>query len=266
MNRIEEDTAVRDSLVESWDGERALRVIRSHRAPRVWLRRHTRAVVALAAATLALGGSVTATAGAPIRAAGHTDALVAPTSPEYIELPESEVTNTQPERDAEGRASRSERREVRPPRSRSSSVSGATPRWVAPLLGKLRVTDCYGVDRGDHRHSGLDLDGETGDVVRSVGVGRVVQVGYRFGGAGMTVTVQYDRWLVVYAHLSATSVGMGASVRAGQKLGEVGSTGNSTGSHLHLGVGKTTSLGALWDRMVNPVPWLEARGVVIPGC
>lgn len=233
-----------------------------HRAPRAWLLRHTSAVVALAAAALTLGGS--AVAGArPVWVVGQADVLAAPTSPESIEAPAPEVTDTPLRQRAYERPSRSQRERVTPPK-RDADAGGA--RWVAPLLGRLSVTACFGEDRGDHRHGGLDLDGETGDVVRSVGAGRVVQVGYRFGGAGLTVTVRYGDTLVLYAHLSRTSVTVGTAVAAKQKLGEVGSTGNSTGSHLHLGVARTTSLGQLWDRLVNPAPWLEARGVPVPGC
>lgn len=263
---IQRDNPTGETLVEYWEQltEHDTEDWQpKHRAPRAWLRRHTRAVVALATAALALGGS--AAAGVrPVWVAGQTDVLAAPSSSESIVEPPTGVTDTTARQAVEGRASRSQRRAVNPPRRSVAPASSA--RWVAPLVGRFRVTSCYGEDRGDHAHGGLDLDGETGDAVRSIGYGRVVQAGWRFSGAGLTVTVRYGDALVVYAHLSRASVEVGAKVGAGQRLGEVGSTGHSTGSHLHLGVAKTTSLGDLWNRLVNPVPWLETRGVAVPGC
>lgn len=267
MHRIEEDTAATSAFIDEWRAAGlSTRLIRSHRAPRpprTWLRRHTRAVAALVTGALALGGSAVVRA-EPAWIEPPADVLAAPVSPELTELLQTEVTDTPERRVTEGRTSRSQRRAVAPPKRDVSG--GLTARWVAPLVGKLRTTSCYGEDRGDHAHQGVDFDGETGDVVRSVGYGRVVQAGWRFSGAGLTVTVQYGDTLVLYAHLSKTGVSVGQRVGAGQRVGDVGSTGHSTGSHLHLGVAKTGSLGELWSNLINPAPWLEARGVAVLGC
>lgn len=262
MTRIEQDTKVSDELLtDSWTST-GNRIIPSHRAPRSRIARRAPLTFALAFVVGMLGA-----VGLAQRDPGNPASWLGP-EPETViamaELPAEILDDPAPRRqETPQRTSRSQRKAVTPP---VRSVEPRSARWVAPLLGKLRVTGCFGENRGSHNHEGLDLDGETGDTVRSVGVGRVVQVGYRFSGAGLTVTVQHGDTLVLYAHLSATSVSVGASVKAGQRVGALGSTGNSTGSHLHFGVAKTTALGKFWDRVVNPVPWLETRGIAVPGC
>lgn len=254
---IEVEDPTDEALLDYWTnaGDREAHEIRSHRAPRTTVARRAPLLLALAFLVGLLGAG-----GLAQRNKSQIAAWAEGNPQDVIALADLPQTTTfedpVPQRAEAPRASRSQRR----------AVSPSGPRWVAPLLGKLRTTACFGENRGDHRHGGLDLDGETGDLVRSVGSGRVVQVGYRFSGAGLTVTVQHGDTLVLYAHLSRTSVLVGAAVVAKQKLGEVGSTGNSTGSHLHFGVAKTTTLGKLWERLINPVPWLEARGISIAGC
>lgn len=90
---------------------------------------------------------------------------------------------------------------------------------------------------GDSRfHAGVDIGASTGTPVACAGNGTVISAGWN-GGYGNCVIVDIGNGLsVVYAHLSAMNVSAGETVSAGQTVGAVGSTGDSTGSHLHYEV------------------------------
>jgi len=82
-------------------------------------------------------------------------------------------------------------------------------------------------------HTGLDLHGETGDAVRATAEGTVIAAGWS-GGYGRVVDVDHHNGLCTrYAHLSSIDVRVGQSVKSGQIVGKIGSTGRSTGPHLH---------------------------------
>jgi murein DD-endopeptidase MepM/ murein hydrolase activator NlpD len=82
-------------------------------------------------------------------------------------------------------------------------------------------------------HSGLDFRGETGEPVHAAGAGTVEAAG-RNGGYGLAVDIDHGNGLSTrYGHLSAILVREGQRVTAGQVIGRIGSTGRSTGPHLH---------------------------------
>jgi hypothetical protein len=84
-------------------------------------------------------------------------------------------------------------------------------------------------------HKGVDLDGDLGDLVRPVTEGKVDQVIYSRYAYGNHVIVNHGSgFRSLYAHLSKVDVKSGQEVSKSSKLGEVGSTGWSTGPHLHL--------------------------------
>ena len=90
--------------------------------------------------------------------------------------------------------------------------------------------------RGSESHGGLDFKGNSGDAVRSTAGGKVTQAG-RHGGYGNAVTVSHAYGhSTLYAHLSRIDVEVGQQVAAGDTVGRVGSTGRSTGPHLHYEV------------------------------
>ncbi|MFE0436465.1 peptidoglycan DD-metalloendopeptidase family protein [Streptomyces nigra] len=106
-------------------------------------------------------------------------------------------------------------------------------------------------------HTGVDFPVPTGTSVRSVGAGTVVSAGWE-GSFGYQVVIRHgDGRYTQYAHLSAISVKDGQSVTAGQRIGRSGSTGNSTGPHLHFEV----RTGPGWGSDVDPVAYLRAGGV-----
>ncbi|MET8684857.1 LysM peptidoglycan-binding domain-containing protein [Streptomyces sp. NPDC004732] len=85
-------------------------------------------------------------------------------------------------------------------------------------------------------HTGLDFPAPQGTKVVAASSGTVVKTGWA-GAYGMLVEIRHqDGKVSRYAHLSAISIGQGQTVTAGQQIGNVGSTGNSTGPHLHFEV------------------------------
>ncbi|MGW1952979.1 transglycosylase family protein [Streptomyces sp. NPDC001920] len=108
-------------------------------------------------------------------------------------------------------------------------------------------------------HTGVDFPVPTGTSVQSVGAGKVVSAGWG-GSFGYEVVIRHsDGRYSQYAHLSAISVKAGQSVGAGQRIGRSGSTGNSTGPHLHFEVRTGPGFGA----DIDPVAYLRAGGVRI---
>jgi murein DD-endopeptidase MepM/ murein hydrolase activator NlpD len=129
---------------------------------------------------------------------------------------------------------------------------GSTPsgpvRFLRPVAGP--TGDGFGVNRGDHLHSGIDFPVPEGTPVGAAGVGTVIFAGYNSGGYGNLVVIQhrlgYTSW---YAHLSSTVVSSGQAVDGGTRVGYVGSTGYSTGPHLHFEVRR-------YDTPIDPAPLL----------
>ncbi|MDE2379371.1 peptidoglycan DD-metalloendopeptidase family protein [Bradyrhizobium sp.] len=107
-----------------------------------------------------------------------------------------------------------------------------------PVIGEVEFTSGFGV-RSDPflgrpaMHTGLDFRASTGDPVRVTANGKVVNAGWS-GGYGRMVEVDHGNGLSTrYGHLSEINVKVGEIVRIGQVIGAVGSTGRSTGPHLH---------------------------------
>jgi murein DD-endopeptidase MepM/ murein hydrolase activator NlpD len=107
-----------------------------------------------------------------------------------------------------------------------------------PVIGEVEFTSGFGV-RSDPflgrpaMHTGLDFRAATGDPVRATANGKVASSGWA-GGYGRMVEIDHGNGLSTrYGHLSEINVKVGDSVRIGQVIGTVGSTGRSTGPHLH---------------------------------
>lgn len=105
-------------------------------------------------------------------------------------------------------------------------------------------------------HSGIDFKGGIGSPIFAAADGRVTFAGWR-GGYGKAVEVTHANGMMTrYAHLSRIDVKPGQMVAAGATLGGLGSTGRSTGPHLHFEV-------RINDRAVNPRPFLETAPDVL---
>jgi murein DD-endopeptidase MepM/ murein hydrolase activator NlpD len=107
-----------------------------------------------------------------------------------------------------------------------------------PVIGEVEFTSGFGV-RSDPflgrpaMHTGLDFRAATGDPVRATANGKVVSAGWS-GGYGRMVEIDHGNGLSTrYGHLSEIGVKVGDQIKIGQVIGEVGSTGRSTGPHLH---------------------------------
>lgn len=97
-------------------------------------------------------------------------------------------------------------------------------------------------------HNGLDIAGVTGQGIFAADSGVVVYSGWNDWGYGNVVVIDHGNgWQTLYAHMSAYSVSCGASVAQGQMIGAVGSTGNSSGSHLHFEMRNDSYRANPWD-------------------
>jgi murein DD-endopeptidase MepM/ murein hydrolase activator NlpD len=110
--------------------------------------------------------------------------------------------------------------------------------YRTPVLGEIELSSGFGV-RSDPflgrpaMHTGLDFRASTGDPVRATANGRVVSAGWA-GGYGRMVEIDHGNGLSTrYGHMSRINVKVGEQIHIGQVVGEVGSTGRSTGPHLH---------------------------------
>jgi murein DD-endopeptidase MepM/ murein hydrolase activator NlpD len=107
-----------------------------------------------------------------------------------------------------------------------------------PVIGEVEFTSGFGV-RSDPflgrpaMHTGLDFRASTGDPVRATANGKVVSSGWA-GGYGRMVEIDHGNGLSTrYGHMSEINVRVGDPIKIGQVIGAVGSTGRSTGPHLH---------------------------------
>lgn len=106
------------------------------------------------------------------------------------------------------------------------------------------------------RHPGIDFRGPIGSPIYAAAPGKVIYAGWR-GGYGRLVEIRHDNGLVTrYAHLRRIDTKVGDSVEAGETIGGLGSSGRSTGPHLHFEV-------RINDRAVNPRPFLETAPDVL---
>jgi murein DD-endopeptidase MepM/ murein hydrolase activator NlpD len=140
------------------------------------------------------------------------------------------------------------------------AVSGRSGDYVAPTYG--RVSSCYGA-RWGVTHYGVDIAASIGTPVYAAASGVVRRAGPATGFGQAVYIEGNDGYVTVYGHVNRYFVSIGERVSAGEKIAEVGNRGQSTGPHLHFEVHRN---GALYSDQINPVPWLNARGVYIGGC
>ncbi|ARF75784.1 peptidase [Kitasatospora albolonga] len=160
------------------------------------------------------------------------------------------------ERKAEARA-----KEIREEKARAARAAERTRlnSFHLPVAGSY-VTTGYksgGALWSSGSHSGVDFRAASGSSVVAVGAGTVVEAGW--GGAyGNNIVLRMaDGTYTQYGHLSSIGVSVGQSVTSGQQIGLSGSTGNSTGPHLHFEARTTPEYGSDMD----PVGYLRSHGV-----
>jgi murein DD-endopeptidase MepM/ murein hydrolase activator NlpD len=107
-----------------------------------------------------------------------------------------------------------------------------------PVEGDLDESSGFGVRTDPFigkpaMHTGIDFRGDSGDPVHATAAGTVTEAGWS-GGYGRMIEVDHGNGFATrYGHLSKIDVKVGQSIKIGQVIGEIGSTGRSTGPHLH---------------------------------
>ncbi|WP_235561501.1 M23 family metallopeptidase [Brevundimonas sp. Root1279] len=113
--------------------------------------------------------------------------------------------------------------------------------FVEPVKGRA-INSAYGLRRlateaHARRHKGVDIAAPTGTSVFASAEGEVLRTGYDAGGYGRFIEVRHPNGMsTLYAHLSRVDVHTGEAVTADERIGLVGTTGRSTGPHLHFEV------------------------------
>jgi murein DD-endopeptidase MepM/ murein hydrolase activator NlpD len=133
------------------------------------------------------------------------------------------------------------------------------PLWINPMP-EGSVTSCFG-ERWGRLHAGVDLAASSGTPIRAAGTGVVVAAGMADGYGNAVLIDHGNGYLTHYGHMSAITVTVGQHVQAGDQIGNEGSTGHSTGPHLHFEVHKGT-----YKNPIEPTRWMHEHGVDIPGC
>ena len=141
--------------------------------------------------------------------------------------------------------------------------------FIRPADG--RYTQSWGIATGENGytfHNGIDIANDVGTPIRAAASGRVYKTSYSARGLGKSIVIRHfpdgypdeqgrggQMWVTVYGHLSEVMVKQGDEVRIGQLIGKMGSTGNSTGSHLHFEIHKGENLYSSSEKMnsVNPI-------------
>jgi murein DD-endopeptidase MepM/ murein hydrolase activator NlpD len=133
-------------------------------------------------------------------------------------------------------------------RHRGEPTSGPV-RFLRPVPGP--IGDGFGAPRGGgRRHDGLDFPEPYGSRVGAAGRGTTIYAAYNYGGYGNLVVIQHRLGFTTwYAHLSSITSWVGEHVVGGTRIGYVGSTGHSTGPHLHFEVRR-------YDTPIDPVSLL----------
>lgn len=113
------------------------------------------------------------------------------------------------------------------------SAKTGTAKFIWPVDGK--ITSKFGWRNG-RAHKGIDIwsPRKSNELIYAVAGGRVVKAGYSGAYGNLVVIDHGNGWETYYAHLSRITVGKGDRVSQGQKLGNMGQTGNATGYHLHF--------------------------------
>jgi len=110
---------------------------------------------------------------------------------------------------------------------------------------------------GAAMHPGIDLAGPAGTPIYATADGTVMRAGWNSGGYGNLVELDHGRGIATrYGHMSAILVHAGDHIVRGQQIGRMGSTGRSTGCHLHYEV-------RIDGRPVNPVPFMKATDYLV---
>jgi len=136
----------------------------------------------------------------------------------------------------------------------SRSARDAIPEYFLPVSGRL--TSCFCMRWGT-MHQGIDIAAPTGTPIVAPDAGVVIEAGPA-SGYGNVIYLQHENGdVTVYSHMSEVLVDAGQIVEGGEVIAEVGSTGFSTGPHLHFEVHP----GGRDADAIDPAGWLLERGI-----
>ena len=142
---------------------------------------------------------------------------------------------------------------AKPEKRQRGEVAVRTSGFRWPVMG--RINSPFGwrqhpVTRRRDFHTGIDIKANRNDAIKAAGSGKVVYSGW-MGGYGKVLVIEHNNGQsTLYAHCSTLLFGKGASVSSGQLIAKVGTTGRSTGPHLHFEVRNGSS-------PVNPIKYLS---------
>jgi murein DD-endopeptidase MepM/ murein hydrolase activator NlpD len=133
-------------------------------------------------------------------------------------------------------------------------VGNTSDGWQFPFKSGYVITSAFGVNRSTGKHKGVDMVGATKHIY-PINTGKVVTKSYDSGGYGNYVVIDHgDGYWSLYAHMKDVYVKSGQTVNKDTILGVEGSTGRSTGSHLHLEVRKG---GNSSSNVIDPITFLN---------
>lgn len=149
---------------------------------------------------------------------------------------------------------------AQPKAEQTEEPAAAGSGWTRPV--DASASTAYRASGGSWSsgyHTGVDFSASSGTSVKAIGEGSVVSAGWS-GSYGNEVVIKHtDGKYSQYAHLSSLSVSSGQTVSGGQQIGLSGSTGNSTGPHLHFEIRTGPSYGS----DVDPLAYLRGHGVSV---
>jgi murein DD-endopeptidase MepM/ murein hydrolase activator NlpD len=183
---------------------------------------------------------------------GEADSILTPEQQAAAERAKAERAEVQAKLDAAAKANAATKAKA----DAKAKVEALAHRWVKPL-SSYTLTSGFGW-RWGRMHPAQDLATPTGSTVRALSSGTVIFAGWSTEGYGYKIEIRHwDGTVSWYAHNSRLLVSRGEYVSPGEKIAYSGSTGNSTGPHLHLEI--HPGGGA----PVSPKVWLAKRGVYL---
>ncbi|MEX2982896.1 M23 family metallopeptidase [Streptomyces sp. C36] len=238
---------------------------------RTAFRNSSKAVLRTRAAVVAAGLGASVALGSGVALAADTTATVSgfPAFASVASLGDSLNTQAatqlkvaEKEKQAAEQAKRDAAKRAEEVRKQAEASRKRADGWVAPVAG-YQIGQPFGKagSMWAHKHSGQDLVVGTGTSVMAVHGGTVVKAGPNGGGDGPAygnaIVIKHDdNTYSQYAHLSQVKVSVGQTVTTGQVIGLSGSTGNSSGPHLHFEIRTTPNYGS----GIEPVGFLKAHG------
>ena len=139
---------------------------------------------------------------------------------------------------------------------KEAAEKAAASEFSLPITGSVSISSGFGT-RADPtgfsgtQHDGIDFTGQAGEKIVAARDGQVEDAGYGPSTGNYVILAHDNGFYSYYFHLTAVSVSKGATVAVGDQVGTMGTTGNSTGVHLHFGLSKT-----LWSEFVDPAAYL----------